>query len=213
MTTVLVYCGLGVLALVACLLLREMHRPIVPLLSAFFVLLCALRSVASIQKTVDVLRAVSEQAGVESVFGLILRAIGMGLLGTLTADLCRNAGETGLAGGVELCTRVEILVLGLPLITEILTAAEALAELSNLPEAEIKSVAEAYCALYDENDTKDEWFAKVKEFALSNGYAKNAKEISKNPDVKYKGTVSDVASCPFSVTWIIWLSTSAWVGT
>ena len=75
-----------------------------------------------------------------------------------------------------------------------LTAAEALAELSNLPEAEIKSVAEAYCGLYNENDTKDEWFAKVKEFALSNGYAKNAKEITKNPDIKYKGTVSDVAT-------------------
>ncbi len=75
-----------------------------------------------------------------------------------------------------------------------LTPDGALSELSNLPQEDVKFIANAYCGLYDENDNKDEWFAKVKEFALASGYAKNAKEIAKNPDIKYKGTVSDVAT-------------------
>ena len=66
--------------------------------------------------------------------------------------------------------------------------------LPNLSHEDIKFVASEYLKLYNHNDSKDEWFAKVKEFALANGYAKNAKEITKNPDMAYKGTVSDVAT-------------------
>ena len=75
-----------------------------------------------------------------------------------------------------------------------LSAEEALSQLANLPKEDIKFIADTYLNLYNPNDTKDEWFAKIKEFALANGYAKNAKEITKNSDVKYKGTVSDVAT-------------------
>ena len=75
-----------------------------------------------------------------------------------------------------------------------LSAEEALSQLANLPKEDVKFIADTYLNLYNPNDTKDEWFAKIKEFALANGYAKNAKEITKNPDVKYKGTVSDVAT-------------------
>lgn len=75
-----------------------------------------------------------------------------------------------------------------------LTAGDVFELLPNLSQDDIKFVASEYIKLYNHNDTKDEWFAKVKEFALANGYAKNAKEITKNPDVVYKGTVSDVAT-------------------
>lgn len=75
-----------------------------------------------------------------------------------------------------------------------LSAEEALSQLANLPKEDVKFIADTYLNLYNPNDTKDEWFAKIKEFALANGYAKNVKEITKNPDVKYKGTVSDVAT-------------------
>ena len=75
-----------------------------------------------------------------------------------------------------------------------LTAGDVFELLPNLSQDDIKFGASEYIKLYNHNDTKDEWFAKVKEFALANGYAKNAKEITKNPDVVYKGTVSDVAT-------------------
>ena len=75
-----------------------------------------------------------------------------------------------------------------------LKADEVFELLANLSQDDIKFVASEYIKLYNHNDTKEEWFAKVKEFALANGYAKNAKEITKNPDVVYKGTVSDVAT-------------------
>ncbi len=75
-----------------------------------------------------------------------------------------------------------------------LSASEVYDLLPNLYQDDIKFVADEYLKLYNHADSKEEWFAKIKEFALANGYAKNAKEITKNPDVVYKGTVSDVAT-------------------
>lgn len=56
-----------------------------------------------------------------------------------------------------------------------------------------KEIVETYIPTYNHNATKEEWFENVKETATKLGYAKNAKEKDKNPEV-YKGTVSDVAS-------------------
>ncbi len=46
---------------------------------------------------------------------VLLKALGIALLTQTAADVCRDAGENGLAGKVELCGQVLLLVSGLPL--------------------------------------------------------------------------------------------------
>lgn len=75
----------------------------------------------------------------------------------------------------------------------VLTKDDVLKLVSNLSMENMQEIVKAFVATYDENDDKNEWFAKVKDFALANGYAKNPKEYSKNPEA-YKGSVSDVAT-------------------
>lgn len=57
----------------------------------------------------------------------------------------------------------------------------------------IQVIVNEFIKTYNPEDSKEEWFGKVKEIAFANGYAKNPKELSKNPET-YKGTVSDVAT-------------------
>ena len=75
----------------------------------------------------------------------------------------------------------------------VLTKDDVLKLVPNLSMENMQEIVKAFVSTYDENDDKNEWFAKVKDFALANGYAKNPKEYSKNPEV-YKGSVSDVAT-------------------
>ena len=54
------------------------------------------------------------------------------------------------------------------------------------------SLIEDYVNNYLELDcTNEEWFNKVKEFAISNGFAGSPKEYKKNPE-EYKGHVGDI---------------------
>ena len=49
-----------------------------------------------------------------------VRALGVALLTHITAGICRDCGESGIASGVEFAGKLEILFLCIPLITEIL---------------------------------------------------------------------------------------------
>ncbi len=67
---------------------------------------------------------------------------------------------------------------------------------SDMPEIGKENIAElleAYLGVYDASDDNEAWFGKLKELALSMGYAKNPKEYKKNPE-QYKGAVSDFAT-------------------
>ncbi len=54
-------------------------------------------------------------------FGVVLKATGICLLTQMTADTCRDAGESALAGKAELAGRVLMRVLAVPLFEGLLT--------------------------------------------------------------------------------------------
>ncbi len=63
----------------------------------------------------------------------------------------------------------------------------------NLSNEDMIEILQKYSQIYDENESAQEWFPKVRELAISLGYAKAPKEYKKNPD-EFKGHVGDVAS-------------------
>lgn len=56
-----------------------------------------------------------------------------------------------------------------------------------------KEILESYISVYNENDTKDEWFQRMKDICEPLGYTPNVKEYKKNPDA-FKGHVGDVST-------------------
>lgn len=59
---------------------------------------------------------------------------------------------------------------------------------------EIKNILNIYIdKYYDEKDSQEEWFNKVKELCDELGYASNMKDYKKNPDA-FKGNVADVST-------------------
>ena len=63
----------------------------------------------------------------------------------------------------------------------------------NLTNADMVEILTEYKKVYDEKETAEEWFPKVRDMAERLGYAKAPKLYKKNPD-DYKGHVGDVAS-------------------
>ena len=57
----------------------------------------------------------------------------------------------------------------------------------------IKKSLEEYIKAYNENDNKDEWFARMKEVAQSLGFCTNMKEYKANPE-NYIGSIADFSS-------------------
>lgn len=74
----------------------------------------------------------------------------------------------------------------------LLTKKDVVSLLPGIDIDDIKSIIDSYKKTFNGNNSKEEWFAKIKEIAQTYGYAENAKELKKSPE-KYKGSVADVA--------------------
>lgn len=76
---------------------------------------------------VSSVRTMMETGGVSGVYlTVVLKAAGIALVTQLTADTCRDAGETALAAKAELVGRVMLLVLAVPLFEQVLSLVTAL---------------------------------------------------------------------------------------
>lgn len=124
---------LSALAMLLCaallaVLLRGQQRPelamCLSLAAGVVVLLLLLRQVTPLLDTLrQMLTAGSFPAPYLTV---VVKATGVCLLTQLTADTCRDAGETALAGKAELAGRFVLLALAVPLFVDVLELVTAL---------------------------------------------------------------------------------------
>ncbi len=62
-----------------------------------------------------------------------------------------------------------------------------------IAKADAAAALKAYLAVYDENDDKTEWFAKIKSICTPLGFAAETKEYKQNPD-QYRGSAGDIST-------------------
>lgn len=123
--TTLKICGAALLCAAAVPILREM-KGMSALLSAAVAIMAAAAAIASICPSVSFLISAAEGTAFESYAAVLLKAIGIGYCTVITADACRGAGADTAASGIELLGRAEILLISLPLITELLSGVAGL---------------------------------------------------------------------------------------
>ena len=70
-----------------------------------------------------------DESEVKEYAGIVLRALGIALLGHFASLVCRELGSESLCFSIELAAKLEIFVLCLPLIKEIMNCALAILEM------------------------------------------------------------------------------------
>lgn len=63
----------------------------------------------------------------------------------------------------------------------------------NISASDVKEFLKMYVDVYNENDTKEEWFARIKDIAPSLGFAAETKEYKANKEA-YKGSAGDLST-------------------
>lgn len=126
--SVIKYCGCALCALAAVLFLRGQKSEYAGYVSlaASVVLLGA--AVAAFSPIYEYIRGLVSGTGFGGHLAVLTKALGITLAVQLTAELCRDLGESALASKLELLGKAELLLLSLPLLNEM---AELAAELIN----------------------------------------------------------------------------------
>ena len=117
--------GLGVLCAVAALVLRECKSPLAPLLTllgGILLLMVTLPRLSPLLSWVETL-----ESSLPSMVGeAVGKVIAVGFLCSVGNDMCLSLGAPTLGEKIELAGRVEILLLSLPVLTELYARVEAL---------------------------------------------------------------------------------------
>ena len=112
-------CALGVCAAVTALYLRELRPEIARLfaLGAGLVIMAAVVPMAG--EFVAGLRTFGELALTADFVGPLLKITGIAYIAQFAAELCRDAGESALAGRVELAGKTAIALMSFPIVKEV----------------------------------------------------------------------------------------------
>ncbi len=116
----LTICGFGVLAVVLCVIVRQM-KPDSALgisIAAGIVILAAVLS--AVAPSITVISELSEKTGINGdLVKILLKALAICYITTLCADCARDAGESALGSKLELAGRAAIAVISLPVFTNL----------------------------------------------------------------------------------------------
>ena len=122
-------CMLAVAGVTACVILRKWNADILPLLRVALVVILVGAILSWVTPLVAYLRDLTGIAALSKYAEFLFKTLGIAWLTQCCADICREGGESGAANGVELAGKVEILLLCLPLISDILTVTKELLSL------------------------------------------------------------------------------------
>ena len=117
---VLKICGIAVLGLVAVVLLRGMraeYATFAGIITGILLLFAVLAEFSSVMALVE---EMTEKTGFSLYFEVILKAMGLGMLAEVTADICRDNSATAIASKVEFGGKMAILSLSLPILRKLI---------------------------------------------------------------------------------------------
>ncbi len=111
---------LCIIGSVLCLFLREVQRPQAALLGLAVLILVLLSAMPEVRRIVYTAHQLYTQSGLDAGwFAILCKAAGVSYLTQIGADICRDCGETAAASAVELCGRISLAALALPLFVKL----------------------------------------------------------------------------------------------
>ncbi|MBE6529413.1 MAG: stage III sporulation protein AD [Ruminococcaceae bacterium] len=119
-------CLFGVAAVSVAVVIKKWNADFLPLVRLAATILFAGTILTMASPLTAYLKQLTETTGLSNYAGFLLKALGIAVLTQICADICRDAGESGIGNGVELAGKMEILILCLPLMGEIFSTAKAL---------------------------------------------------------------------------------------
>ena len=126
--------GCAIIAVMLIVVLRRESPDMALVVKMCAGVILAVACIASMTPIIEYVGEIGESFGADESLSLaievILKALGVSILAHVTANICRDAGESSIAYYVELGAKIEILILSMPLLLDVIALAAELLEMS-----------------------------------------------------------------------------------
>ncbi len=128
--TSLKFCMLAIMGVCVAMIIKQWRSDFLPLVRLGVLLLLGTAAISAASPLITYLSELTKTEAFAPYSGILLKALAIAILTQYAAEICRECGESSVASGVEMTGKIEILLLCLPLVNEILEAAQKLLSLS-----------------------------------------------------------------------------------
>ena len=120
--------GISLAALILGMFLRRHNKTVSLLLIMFACAAVFFESISSLSEIVDSLNELASGMGeISSYMKIMFKVLGIALITQIISDICRDSGESALAGQTEVAAKILIVTLILPLLQAVVEVITGLA--------------------------------------------------------------------------------------
>ena len=113
-----------------CAVLRQMRPELASITAIAAGIAAILVCMEDIRQAAGAMENLSQAAGLDTEnTAVMLKACGIALIAEFAVQVCADAGESALAGRIKLALRLALIVMALPLISDVLSRAASLMQL------------------------------------------------------------------------------------
>ena len=124
--SILSICVLAIASLVAILILKDTGSVFATIIRLLVIVLLVTGIVPEIKELLSALDSFAFLDNVpQKAITIMMKSFSVLALGAVSADICRDNGESGIAGVVEMCTKLIALTLSLPIVTAVISVASS----------------------------------------------------------------------------------------
>lgn len=126
--TVIKLCGIAVIGVCAALIMRAAKSELAMPVGVITGIIILASAISSVYPIVAFAEELSRENSYSLYFSTVLKALGIGIAAQTAADICRDSGEGAVASKLEFAAKVGILLMGLPVVREILSLTQKILE-------------------------------------------------------------------------------------
>jgi len=113
--------GIGLIALIAIIIIKQ-YRPefavYISIIAGALILYIAIDKLSGI---INLLQSISNKAGINKTFlEILLKITGIAFLSEFAVSICKDSGETAIASKIELGSKVIIISMSIPIISNLM---------------------------------------------------------------------------------------------
>jgi stage III sporulation protein AD len=113
--------AIGISAAVLALVIKKHNADMAMMLSLAAGIAILVGAAAFISPVLDFINELAESAGIAaSLLSPVMKALGIAIIGKIASDVCKDAGQSAVAGAIEFCTALASLICAIPLMRAVL---------------------------------------------------------------------------------------------
>lgn len=121
MTVLFKICGCAIIGAICAMTLKGNAKSAATSVAVFSAIIILASALSRFSDAISTVKEIMNESGMNTYGAVMIKSLGIGIVVNTVGSICSDLGESSISAGVLLAGKIEILLISLPIITEMLS--------------------------------------------------------------------------------------------